>query len=64
MGISDHGTTYMRVGGDNGYLRPWHDIYEGRRGSWGSPTMVLHIRIQQLTLSRGYSRGGTVNPEP
>jgi len=27
MGNSDHGTTYMRVGGDNGELRPWHYIY-------------------------------------
>jgi len=28
MGNSDHGTTYMRVGGDDGELRPWHYIYE------------------------------------
>ena len=27
MGNSDHGTTYMRVGGDDGELRPWHYIY-------------------------------------
>jgi len=27
MGNSDHGTTYMRVGGDDGELRPWHDVY-------------------------------------
>jgi hypothetical protein len=27
MGNSDHGTTYMRVGGDNGELQPWHYIY-------------------------------------
>ena len=27
MGNSDHGTTYMRVGGDEGELRPWHYIY-------------------------------------
>jgi len=27
-GNSDHGTTYMRVGGDDGELRPWHYIYE------------------------------------
>jgi len=27
MGNSDHGTTYIRVGGDNGELRPWHYIY-------------------------------------
>ena len=45
MGHSDHGTTYMRVGGDDGGLRPWHYIYEGRRGRWGTPTMALHIRI-------------------
>ena len=24
MGNSDHGATYMRVGGDGGELRPWH----------------------------------------
>ena len=27
MGNSYHGTTYMRVGGDDGELRPWHYIY-------------------------------------
>jgi len=27
MGNSDHGTTYMRVGGDNGELRLWQRIY-------------------------------------
>jgi len=27
MRNSDHGTTYMRVGGDNGELRPWHYLY-------------------------------------
>ena len=27
MGNSDHGTTYMRVGGDDGELPPWHYIY-------------------------------------
>ena len=27
MGNSDHGTTYMRVGGDAGALRPWHYIH-------------------------------------
>jgi len=27
MGNSDHGTTYMRVGGYDGELRPWHYIY-------------------------------------
>ena len=43
MGNSDHGTTYMRVGGDEGELRPWHYIYEGKRGRVGTPTMALHI---------------------
>ena len=28
MGISDHGSTYMRVERDHGELRPWHFIYE------------------------------------
>jgi len=36
----------LRVGGDEGELRPWHYIYEGRGGRWGPPTMALHIRIQ------------------
>jgi len=27
MGTSDHGTTYMRVAGHDGELRPWHYIY-------------------------------------
>ena len=27
MGNSDHGTTRMRVGGDDGELRPWRYIY-------------------------------------
>ena len=27
MGISDHGTTYIKVGGDDGELRPWHYIH-------------------------------------
>ena len=36
MGNSDHGTSYMRVGGDDGELRPWHFLYEGRRGRWGT----------------------------
>ena len=43
MGKSDHSTSYMRAGGDDGKLRPWHFVYEGRRGRWGTPTMALHI---------------------
>ena len=31
MGNADDGTAYMRVGGDDGKLRPWHYICEGRR---------------------------------
>ena len=44
MGNSDHGTAYMRAGGDDGELRPEHYIQEGRRGRRGTPTMALHIR--------------------
>jgi len=33
----------VRVRRDDGELRPWHYIYEGRRGRWGTPTMALHI---------------------
>jgi len=32
----------VKVGGDDGELRPWLYIYEGRRGRWGTPTMALH----------------------
>ena len=46
MGNSDHGTAYTRVGGDDGELRPWRYVYEGRTGRWGIPTMALHLRIQ------------------
>jgi hypothetical protein len=35
----------VRVGGDDGELRPWHYIYEGRRGRWGIPNMALHMRV-------------------
>ena len=52
MGNSDHGTSYMRVGGDDGELRPWHFIYEGRRGRWGTPTMALHIRMLPSSPAR------------
>ena len=31
------------VGGDDGELRPWHYIYEGRMGRWETPTMALNI---------------------
>jgi hypothetical protein len=27
MDHSDHGTTYMRVGGEDGELRPWRYMY-------------------------------------
>ena len=30
----------VRVGGDDGELRPWHYIYEGRRGRWGTSVSV------------------------
>ena len=38
------GVWVVRVGGDDGELRPWHYIYEVRRGRWGTLTMALHIR--------------------
>ena len=50
----------VRVGGDDGELRPWHYIYEGRRGRWGTPTMALHIRIQHVC---GGSTETTSTPE-
>jgi len=45
----------VRVGGDDGELRPWHYIYEGRRGRWGTPTMTLPIRIQHRGVTREYT---------
>ena len=45
MGNSDHGTTYARIGEDDGELRPWHYIYMRAGGddvrgneSEGNPT--------------------------
>ena len=35
MGNSDHGTTYMRVGGDDGEFRPLHYIYVYSIGFFG-----------------------------
>ena len=52
MGNSDHGTIHVRAGGDDGELRPWHFIYEGRRGRWGTPTMALHIRMLPSSPAR------------
>ena len=36
MGNSDHGTSYTRVGGGDGELRPWHCIY-----ATGNPNVLL-----------------------
>ena len=49
MGRSDHGTSYMRVGGDDGKLGSWPYIYEGRRGRWGTETMALHLHMKPTT---------------
>jgi len=56
MGNSDHGTTYMRVEGDDGELRSWYYINEGRRGRWRTLTMALHIRIQYRKPQTGAGR--------
>ena len=47
----------VRLGGDDGELRPWHYIYEGGRAQWGTPTMALHICGWEGTL--GNSDHGT-----
>ena len=52
-GDDGHSTTYMRVGGDDGELRPWHYIYQGRRGRWKTPTTAPHIRIQHRGNPKG-----------
>ena len=51
----------VRVG-DDGELRPWHYIYEGRRGQWVTPTMALHIRIPPRRCSRSSTDGGAHLP--
>jgi len=48
MGNSDHGTTYVRVGGGDGELRLWHYIY------------VYSIR---LIMRVRYDSGSSGNPE-
>ena len=53
MGNSDHGTAYMRVGGDDGELRPWHCIYVNS---------IEHIARKSVTLSAGASYLPTVLP--
>ena len=35
----------VRVGGDDGEPRPFHYIYERRRGRWGTPTITRIIRM-------------------
>ena len=52
MGNSDHGTTCMRVGGDDGELRPWHytRIRWLRVGVWG-----LGVQTAQLASVKGVS---------
>jgi len=58
MGNSDHGTTHMRVGWDDGELRPWHYIYEGRMRRWVIPNMALHTceRTRQRAPTAGVER--------
>ena len=72
MGNSDHGTTYMRVGGGDGELRPWHCIYvysiETQRGGLAldadhdkqvtSPFLLSQV-ARLLLLSRANEYRGT-----
>ena len=47
MGNFDHGTTYMRVGGDDGELRPWHYIYV-----YGIESRLIRRRIFETSQAR------------
>ena len=47
MGNSEHGTKCMRVGGDDGELRPWHYKYASMLYTyiqcvWSPPTLTTH----------------------
>ena len=58
MGNSDHGSTYMRVGGDDGELRPWHYAYVYSIGSRliipneaQHPATLPQVRILHMSWS-------------
>jgi len=50
MGNSDHGTTYMRVGWDDGELQPWH-LYVHSIESRLIRRVIYEPRTQGGTLS-------------
>ena len=47
----------MRVEGNDGELRPWHYIYEGRRGRWGNSFPVLSCVSVSVSVSVNASKG-------
>ena len=65
MGNSDNGTTHMRVGEDNGELRPWHYMYVYsiksrliRRVIYESNSGALVSEAPQYTLGVTTRRNG------
>ena len=61
MGNSDHGTTYMRVGGDDGELLPGHyiPVYSIERRLIMRDRYDSHVRIQ-ISWSRVQGLGSRV----
>jgi len=52
MGNFDHGTTYMRVGGDDAELRPWHYTYAYKRKPKCVESQLCLSRVSLLFSSR------------
>ena len=62
MRDSDDGTTYMRVGGDYGQLRPWHPISaffldSESQGSNPICSLQQNVLVSQSTLYTAAERG-------
>ena len=47
MGNSDHGATYMTVGGHDGELRPWHYIYVYSIANGNPNRRTLELILQE-----------------
>ena len=45
----------VRVGGDDGELRPWHFIHEGGRGRWETPTMAPRLNVSVNEYNKSVS---------
>ena len=52
----------VKVGGNDGNLRPWHYMYKGRRGRWGTPTTCVSVSVsvnESKVNSNAGSNGST-----